>query len=126
MTKVEPLLGSGTVLRVPRGVGFAAELGERPESYDMAADPIEPTVVMLPVVLAVDSGGEAVGIGVALLVEVWLAVTLGLGLMFRVNVLKEVWLGDGVGVGVNCGVSVLPYTGVDVDFVENFEVTVGV
>ena len=66
------------------------------------------------------------GIGGVLLVEVWLAVTLGLGLMFRVNVLKEVWLGDGVGVGVNCGVSVLPYTGVDVDFVDKFEVTVGV
>lgn len=66
------------------------------------------------------------GIGGVLLVEVWLAVTLGLGLLFRVNVLTDVWLGDGVGVGVDCGVSVLLYTGVDVVLVENFEVTVGV
>lgn len=52
---MEPLLDSGTVLRVLRGVGFTAELVEKPESYDTAVDPIEPRVVMLPVVLAVDS-----------------------------------------------------------------------
>ena len=51
---MEPLLGSGTVLKVLKDVGFTAELGEKTEPYDTAVDPIEPRVVWL--VSGVDTG----------------------------------------------------------------------